>query len=274
MNNNGGFVRRDQISRGLKGFRAFTLIELLVVIAIIAILAAMLLPVLSSAQRRALQVKCLNNIKQLNLAYMMYQNDFNGNGIYYDPTGYTLWMKTLADYYSQVDQSRFCPVAPDRGMGTTQKGNATAAWYWAAAGTNLNMGSYAINGYLYANCPDGTPAYYFGKESSITQPTSTPVFFDAAWVDTWMDAAKHPTANLNMLTGAGDSQDPPLDGPDRILVSRHPLTACKAIFQQPIPGSINMGYVDGHAALFKFQDWSTLVWYKGYTPTSGRQAPW
>ncbi len=54
---------------------AFTLLELLVVIAIIAILAALLLPVLSSAKRKAAQTQCQNNLKQLGLGMEMYVND-------------------------------------------------------------------------------------------------------------------------------------------------------------------------------------------------------
>lgn len=56
---------------------AFTLIELLAVIAIIAILAATLMPALSKGKERAINIQCLNNLKQLEMCVHLYAVDYN-----------------------------------------------------------------------------------------------------------------------------------------------------------------------------------------------------
>jgi prepilin-type N-terminal cleavage/methylation domain-containing protein len=297
-------MNNDSMNRNLKrphfngyfaGARAFTLIELLVVIAIIAILAAMLLPALASAKRKAKDIACRSNLKEMGVAGLMYCNDFKSMPYSSDVTE---WVPVLRPYEGSSATNlnnpvpiNLCPFASTTNKGAGEAGTATYAW--DDAGT---ISSYTINGWLYMDQGSGnvdTAGYWaatqttvgingmFNKIDAVGHTSLTPMFTDGLWPDAWVNGGgtttggrtggstvPSPGDNLNGTYNLylGNTSGSPMMG--RIVTSRHginnPATAptINITASSILPGGINVVCVDGHVEYSKLNNlWSVYYWH-------------
>ncbi len=137
----------------------FTLIELLVVIAIIAILAAILFPVFAQAREKARQISCVSNEKQIDLAVMMYAQD-------YDET-YPLAWGYVGAWWETVDPYIKGGVKPGADYDSSLKG----VWHCSSDSTTRGV-SYASNSMLLGGgaAPWGLGPYEAKTLAAVNSP--------------------------------------------------------------------------------------------------------